>query len=42
MPKNFKSKETGIPYFLTFTVVRWIPVFIKPEYYHILWESLQH
>lgn len=42
MPKNFKSKEAEIPYFLTFTVVEWLNVFTKPEYCKILWESLQY
>jgi putative transposase len=42
MTKNYKSKQPGIPYFLTFTIVKWINVFIKPEYCHILWDSLQY
>ncbi len=40
--KNFKSKEPGIPYFVTFTVVEWLNVFTKFEYCQILWESLQY
>jgi putative transposase len=42
MTKNYKSKQPGIPYFLTFTIVKWINVFTKPEYCHILWDSLQY
>lgn len=42
MTKNFKSGETGIPYFVTFTVVEWLNVFTKPQYMQILWDSLQY
>ncbi|MEI6222679.1 MAG: transposase [bacterium] len=41
MPKNYKSKNAGIPYFLTFTVVAWLNVFTRPAYTKILWDSLQ-
>jgi putative transposase len=42
MTKNFKSKQSGIPYFVTFTVIEWLNVFTKLEYLHILWDSLQY
>jgi putative transposase len=42
MTKNFKSAEPGIPYFVTFTAVEWLNVFTKPEYWKILWDSLQY
>lgn len=42
MTKNFKSKEPGIPCFVTFTVVEWLNVFTKPAYLRILWDSLQY
>ena len=42
MTKNFKSKDPGIPYFVTFTVVEWLNVFTKPLYLRILWDSLQY
>jgi len=42
MTKNFKSKEPGIPYFITFTVIEWLNVFTRMQYMHILWDSLQY
>lgn len=42
MTKNFKSKEPGIPYFATFTVIEWLNVFTKPQYISVLWDSLQY
>jgi REP element-mobilizing transposase RayT len=42
MTKNFKSSESGIPYFLTFTVVEWLNVFTQTSYLKILWDSLQY
>ena len=42
MTKNYKSKISGIPHFLTFTVVKWLSVFAKKDYMKILWDSLQY
>ena len=42
MTKNYKSKDPGIPYFVTFTVVEWLNVFTKPEYMEILKDSLDY
>ena len=42
MPKNYKSDQPNIPYFLTFTVVEWQPIFVDEKYCSILWRSLQH
>jgi len=42
MTKPYKSKNAGVPYFLTFTVVEWVNIFTKPIYFQLLWDSLQY
>lgn len=41
MSRNrYKVYENQLPYFLTCTVVNWLPAFIKPNIAHIILESL--
>ncbi len=42
MPKNKKSDIPNTPYFVTFTIVKWINIFTKPFYMKIIWDSLQY
>ena len=39
---RYKIIERNRPHFLTCTVVRWIPLFIRPEIVEIVLESLRH
>ena len=41
MSRNYKFDDQERPYFVTFTVVRWIDVFTRREYKDILVESLK-
>lgn len=42
MSRNYKFHNQEFPYFVTFTVVKWIDVFTRIEYRDILVESLKY
>jgi putative transposase len=42
MSRNYKFHDQDRPYFVTFTVVRWIDVFTRREYKDILVDSLKY
>src|SRR6185437_8068697 len=42
MSRNYKFHDQERPYFVTFSVVRWIDVFTRREYKEILVESLKY
>lgn len=42
MSSNYKFHTQDAPYFVTFSVVRWIDVFTRREYKDILIESIKH
>lgn len=42
MSEKYKIRSTVWPYFITFTVVRWIDVFTRPRYKNIVVDSLNH
>ena len=39
MTQRFRVAEAGFPYFVTCTVVHWIPVFCRDDYFRILADS---
>jgi len=41
MRSRYTIRELGGPYFVTFTVVKWIPLFTRKPYFDILIDSLQ-
>jgi putative transposase len=41
MRSRYTIREPGVPYFITCTVVKWIPLFTRKPYYDILIDSLQ-
>ncbi len=41
MRNRYTIREPGVPYFVTFTVVQWIPLFTRKPYFDILIDSLQ-
>jgi hypothetical protein len=41
MKSRYTIREPGIPYFVTGTVVNWIPLFTRKPYFDLLLESLQ-
>ena len=42
MSSNYKFHDQDRPYFVTFTVVKWIDVFTRTEYRNIIVESLKY
>ncbi len=42
MPQRFKVHEPLRPHFITSTVLHWIPVFCRDDYFHVLVDSLNH
>lgn len=42
MSRKYKIQDQEAVYFVTFTVVRWLDVFIRREYKDIIIESLRH
>ena len=41
MRSRYTIREPGIPYFITCTVVNWIPLFTRKPYFDVLLDSLQ-
>ncbi len=41
MRSRYTIREAGVPYFITCTVVQWLPLFTRKPYFDILLESLQ-
>ena len=41
MRSRYTIREPGVPYFITCTVVQWIPLFTRKAYFDILIDSLQ-
>ncbi|MFZ2446481.1 MAG: hypothetical protein WAW37_08990 [Syntrophobacteraceae bacterium] len=39
---RYKFLDTNVPYFMTFTVLHWIPVFTRPETVNILLDSFKY
>ena len=39
MPQHFKVREPYRPHFITNTVVHWIPVFVRDDYFRLLSDS---
>jgi len=42
MSRNYKFHDQERPYFVTFSVIRWIDVFTRREYKDILVDSLKY
>ena len=42
MSRNYKFHDQQLPYFVTFTVVKWIDIFTRKEYKDILIDSLKY
>ncbi len=42
MSRNYKIRDQEKPYFVTFTVINWIDVFVRREYKDIIVESLNY
>jgi putative transposase len=42
MSRNYKFRDQGKPYFISFATVYWIDVFIRPVYKEILVESINY
>ena len=41
MRTRYTIREPGVPYFITCTVVQWIPLFTRKPYFDILIDTLQ-
>ena len=41
MKSRYKFLEKGYPYFITSTVIEWLPVFTKKEYFEIIIKALK-
>jgi putative transposase len=41
MRTRYTTREQGVPYFVTCTVVKWIPIFTRKPYFDILIDALQ-
>jgi hypothetical protein len=41
MRSRYTIREPGVPYFITCTVVQWIPLFTRKPYFDILIDCLQ-
>jgi REP element-mobilizing transposase RayT len=41
MRSRYTIRELGVPYFITFTVVKWIPIFTRKPYFDILIDTLR-
>ena len=41
MRSRYTIREPGVPYFITCTVVKWIPLFTRKPYFDILIDSPQ-
>ena len=42
MSEKYKTFESDAPYFITMTIVRWLPLLSLPEFSSIVLESLRH
>lgn len=42
MPQHFKVYDGAYPHFVTSTIVFWIPVFCRDDYFRVLTDSLGH
>jgi REP element-mobilizing transposase RayT len=42
MSRKYKIQDQDKPYFVTFTVIQWLDIFIRKEYKDILLESLRY
>ena len=41
-PKRIKLENENIAHFLTFTIIEWIDIFTKPQYFNIVINSLKY
>jgi putative transposase len=41
MRTRYTIRETGVPYFITCTVVKWLPIFTRKPYFDLLLDALQ-
>jgi putative transposase len=41
MRSRYTTRESGVPYFITCTVVKWIPLFTRKPYFDIVMDSLR-
>ncbi len=41
MRTRYTVRKPGVPYFITCTVVQWIPLFTRKPYFDILIDTLQ-
>jgi putative transposase len=41
MRSRYAIREPGVPYFITCTVVQWIPIFTRKPYFDILIDTLR-
>lgn len=41
MSRKYKITDQDYPYFVTFTVLNWIDVFIREEYRNVILESIR-
>lgn len=42
MPHRFKVHDPAYPHFITSTVLHWIPVFCRSDYFEVLVDSFRH
>ena len=42
MPTNIKVHDGAYPHFITSTVVHWLPVFCRDDYFRVVTDSLTH
>lgn len=42
MPQRFKIYDAAYPHFITSTIVHWIPVFCRDDYFRVLVDSLAY
>jgi len=41
MPQHYKVYDQAYPHFITSTIIHWIPVFCRDEYFRVLADSLK-
>lgn len=42
MPQRFKVYDSAYPHFITSTIIHWIPVFRRDDYFRVLVDSLKY
>ena len=42
LPQHYRVHDQAYPYFITSTIIYWIPVFCRDDYFRIVADSLTH